>query len=593
MGISERQRFNTRGVFDNFRTFVACLLVSLLIHFGLQLGAFPDARNVLTLVGSDDAMRLMSIRDLLDGQGWFDKFQYRVIPPDGISLHWSRLLDAVMASIVQLFTSIVGRAGAEIWLTLLWPGLLFVIYLAAVAGFCLGSFSYSAASFGVLTAATLPMVNAAYFPFGRLDHHSIQVVFLVAAVALLAQPVGRLANGFAIGAITALSISVGLEMVVPFLLLGSILAFEFVMVRPAGHKRLLGFATGILLAAPLLFILDTPPSHLTAIECDRFSLPYLSGTLLASIGIVIAISLRNRCRSAPSRLALILVLAGLSGAIAFPYLQACSGGPFSGVSADLKSEVLDVVLENRSAFDLYRVSPELAASILVPHFLITVGVFWLLVVNKDKDVRALVILSVFLLLGLVGVAYQYRALSWGAALQPAALGVILASLVRKFKWIGMLASVILFVFVFSPAPFLRPLLQVEKNNSETNQTMADRDCQSVAVLSALNVLPQGLIMNPLNLGAFIIVHTEHDVLSAPYHRSADAMFNGMRPFSGNGAEAFALAMEMRPDYVVLCNSGHLGDVGSFRSRLLDGDIPAWLEEENLGSNSILVFRTKL
>lgn len=48
----------------------------------------------LVLPDTDDAMRLVQIRDLLAGQGWFDMSQHRLMPPNGAGMHWSRLVDA-------------------------------------------------------------------------------------------------------------------------------------------------------------------------------------------------------------------------------------------------------------------------------------------------------------------------------------------------------------------------------------------------------------------------------------------------------------------------------------------------------------------
>ncbi|HKC33385.1 MAG TPA: GtrA family protein, partial [Xanthobacteraceae bacterium] len=47
----------------------------------------------LTLGDTDDAMRLVQLRDFLGGQGWFDLHQPRLGPPVGYDSHWSRLID--------------------------------------------------------------------------------------------------------------------------------------------------------------------------------------------------------------------------------------------------------------------------------------------------------------------------------------------------------------------------------------------------------------------------------------------------------------------------------------------------------------------
>jgi hypothetical protein len=36
---------------------------------------------------TDSALRLVQVRDLLAGQGWFDTTQHRMNTPDGLSMH--------------------------------------------------------------------------------------------------------------------------------------------------------------------------------------------------------------------------------------------------------------------------------------------------------------------------------------------------------------------------------------------------------------------------------------------------------------------------------------------------------------------------
>ncbi|HLW92521.1 MAG TPA: hypothetical protein VKS78_14645, partial [Roseiarcus sp.] len=42
---------------------------------------------------TDDAMRMVEVRDWLAGQAWFDLHQYRLDPPGGVFMHWTRVLD--------------------------------------------------------------------------------------------------------------------------------------------------------------------------------------------------------------------------------------------------------------------------------------------------------------------------------------------------------------------------------------------------------------------------------------------------------------------------------------------------------------------
>src|SRR5581483_4863516 len=62
---------------------------------------------------TDDAMRLVQARDFLNGQGWYDTTQHRMNAPFGLPMHWSRLVDAGIASVYLLFRLGLDPAAAE------------------------------------------------------------------------------------------------------------------------------------------------------------------------------------------------------------------------------------------------------------------------------------------------------------------------------------------------------------------------------------------------------------------------------------------------------------------------------------------------
>ena len=63
--------------------------------------------------GPDDALRMVQVRDLLAGQGWYDLHQYRMTPPDGTLMHWSRLVDVPIAALVLFFSLFLEPPMAE------------------------------------------------------------------------------------------------------------------------------------------------------------------------------------------------------------------------------------------------------------------------------------------------------------------------------------------------------------------------------------------------------------------------------------------------------------------------------------------------
>ncbi|TIV65425.1 MAG: GtrA family protein, partial [Mesorhizobium sp.] len=75
---------------------------------------------------NDNLLRLVEVRDLLAGQGWFDLHQYRMGLEGGFVMHWSRLVDAPIAVIVLAASALTGsRPLAEDVAQVLWPALLF------------------------------------------------------------------------------------------------------------------------------------------------------------------------------------------------------------------------------------------------------------------------------------------------------------------------------------------------------------------------------------------------------------------------------------------------------------------------------------
>ena len=69
--------------------------------------------NAFGLGDTDDNMRIMQVRAWLHGQGWFDLRQYRLNPPHGANIHWSRLVDLPIAGLILTLRPLLGGVMAE------------------------------------------------------------------------------------------------------------------------------------------------------------------------------------------------------------------------------------------------------------------------------------------------------------------------------------------------------------------------------------------------------------------------------------------------------------------------------------------------
>src|SRR5882762_9764984 len=115
---------------------LAGALLALCLH---AAAGFPTL--AMTSGDNDSLLRLVEIRDLIGGQGWFDLQQYRMGPQGGFEMHWSRLVDAPIAAIILVVSAFTGKlATGETAALLVWPTLLmaatltFMLRLARAVG---------------------------------------------------------------------------------------------------------------------------------------------------------------------------------------------------------------------------------------------------------------------------------------------------------------------------------------------------------------------------------------------------------------------------------------------------------------------------
>ena len=93
---------------DLDRRCMTLILICWLVYAGWQVFAGWNQIRWLSPGDTDDNMRLAQVRAWLDGQSWYDLRQYRLNPPAGFDIHWSRLVDLPLAGLIlfiRLFTT--------------------------------------------------------------------------------------------------------------------------------------------------------------------------------------------------------------------------------------------------------------------------------------------------------------------------------------------------------------------------------------------------------------------------------------------------------------------------------------------------------
>src|SRR3954469_23350757 len=232
--------------------------------------------HFFALGDTDDNMRMMQVRGLLHGQGWFDLRQYRMNPPLGANIHWSRLVDLPIAGLILALRPFVGGAGAERWavaIAPLLPYLLLLFSLALTARRLLGPTAYPLAFLTLFFAGS---TNGMFMP-ERIDHHGWQLALLALSMSAIADP-KRVRGGLTLGISTALSLAIGLEMLIYIAVMGAAMAL-FWVADADERDRLRTYAVSLGGATALSFLCFASYANRAPV-CDALSPVWLSDVLL-------------------------------------------------------------------------------------------------------------------------------------------------------------------------------------------------------------------------------------------------------------------------------------------------------------------------
>jgi hypothetical protein len=548
---------------------------------------------------SDDATRLMLVRDLVTGRGWYDQKVLRIQPPDGVWLHWSRLLDGALAAPLWGLERLLRPAQAEFWLRLLWPLVLLLPMLLAARSLVRRFNPEPAQRFAAETAAAamalacLPLY--AQFHPGRIDHHNVQILlWLVAFAGAVGE--GRRSAALAGGAM-GLGLAIGLEAIVFEAAIAAFMAVRM-LVRPDEAPRTRAFALamgGVLCAA---FLVQTPPTRWGVSACDALGVNLSLG---AATGCALLVG-----ASFASGVILRIVLtftAGAAAAAACLALDpACAHGPFAAVDQRIFGIWLNGVQEMRSIPQLLQGDFATGLTLLIA--IISALAAWLaLGVLPGERTRPVYVLTGLMLV--IAAASTWGMLRMSSYLMWAAIpagATLAARLATRFSRTTPAPTVRLLLFGLAlapnaPAAPIVAAMRLAPHRSAVGAPVAAADdgCFRLEAYRELATLPSGLIVAETDLGAFVLVYTRNAVLAAPYHRADKGIIAAHAILSAPPERARWLARASGATYLLTCPAHGSRDDKAFESQslrtLLDaGQTPDWLTRLSSASSAVQIFR---
>lgn len=548
-----------------------------------------DAIQWFALGDTDDNLRIMQVRALLGGQDWYDLRQYRLDPPFGADIHWSRLVDLPIAGIKLALTPLTGPLTAERVAVALAPLLPMAVTMTTVAMIARRMLSPIAFPLAVAVLVLAPSLRGMWAPL-RIDHHGWQLALL--SVAMLALTDSKAARGGALlGLASALSLVIGLEMMLYLALAGA--AMVLMWIRNQGRATGLAAYGGSLAGGCALGYMLFASNANRAPVCDALSPVWLSA-MIAAGGLAVALALLSP-RSAWLRFGAAALGGGMIAA-AFAYFWPHCLGRLEGVSPEAEALWLSNV---REALPIYRHGARTTVIVASLPVIGLVGYAVMLWRNRTDELfftrwaalAGLATLAASLLLwqSRAGAAAQLLAVPGATALGWLILPRIFAS--RKLP-VRVAGTVLAFLLVSGLLTQNAARLLPQSANSRLKSVnRANNRCPTLAALRPIALLPKGYVLTFVDLGPRLIAVTHHDAVAGPYHRNDEDIVDVMKAFRGTPDAAHRTIRRRGIDYVLICPNLSESTIyaskakNGFYMQLNRGRVPDWLKRIPLPANS--------
>lgn len=592
--LSKRPKWLARGV-----SFQLALIGTLLIT-ALSFVSPPGIPN------SDDLLRLVTVRDLLAGQSWFDLTQYRLGLDQGTLMHWSRLVDAPIAAIVKMTVFLTGNEllGEKI-AQLIWPMVTLFLALLAVNIACI-RLKRPPMRGPATIVATAALLTIGVFGTGFLDHHNIQIalaLWLMTCLILGEKPVRY---HRAAGVIAVMMLAIGME-VMPYVAVACAWVTVNFLFGRLNSGAASAFGTALATASLAVFFATVGPAHYFNVYFDAFSIYHVTLCVVGGFGLAI---IAERAHSSGAKLFALGLLTIIIALILFYIFPEFIINPLSKLDPRLRAFWLDGVIETRSIFDLWQSDPFALLGIFGLASFGFLAALHIAVFNKG-DIRQFAALSLVMLISAIAVtAWQQRGMLFAAPFAILPLSYVLTTLRARYHetrshlaLIGMVSFGILSLNIFwwllganLAHYFLNaPTLQ------EQAASASPRDyCYGADVYDALSKEKTGVVLGATDIGANILLYTDHRALAGPYHRNMAGNLAMIDAMTASPLRAKSIVQRAGVTLIADCiNSADSVDFIEARpiglqAKLRQGAAPYWLEKiESTANDPLVLYRVKL
>ncbi len=575
---------------------------------------------------TDDATRLVMMRELLAGRGWWDQHWMRLQPPVGVWMHWSRLLDGGLAGLTLLFRLVLSPADAEYATRIVWPGLWIIpaawATLVSAKALAVSTGRHDRAQPAVIAATVLLLLNvslyASQFHSGRVDHHNAQIALTLVALAGALQPSHRRAWAVTAGIAGGVGLAIGLEALFFQALIAGSIALRFVL-DPGARRFVRSYGIALVAATVIAQGIQTPPDRWLVSACDAIGLNLVAGVVAGIVVLLPGMALSRR-RDSRFR-ALAVSLAGAAALGTYVGLDPhCLRGPFADVDPGIRAIWLDHVNEVANWSVLYQRDAGRAmtlAGAAVIGVVATLGLLWQ--PRRLMD-GAWWTTALCLALGLGVGAMAARMTAYALWFEIPPLAVAAAVLAMRYEsglagFAAIGAAVLLTpdgwgamaqigANQLASLQAARPATSAPVPAGKSTSKVAARPrpprdyCLNASSYDVLARAPKGLTVSEIDLGPFVMAHTPSSSLSGPYHRLSWGIMAARSVLSARGDAAYARARSLGVTYVLECPVHHRNAdrrglaPDALQAQLDRSAAPAWLEPMTALNAPVVIYRVR-
>lgn len=375
--------------------------------------------------GPDTWLRLTQVRDWISGGGFFDHTVRNTNAPfGGISTHWTRPMDALVAGLYYLMPEQSGvtplvAMDKRLMLAAAWLPAILCLLSVALLGSAAGRHFKHTQAMGCIAILLLISVFRYTSP-GDVDHHGLLAVLWCGALSLLLVNAPRMGTSLLLGALLGIMIWVSQE---SLLIVGAVFALmgAEALLLPQKARALFLAATGAAIIATAGLFVEIPADEIIARPMyDTLSVVQACLLWLTVAGTGLMALAFARLPSFGARMGVAAVLAGAIFGAQFLLYPKFFSGPLVDADPFIFTGFLPRIVEAQT---LFATKPGLILRIMMPPAL---AAFLLGIALRKQEIRPgkkrfLAVLAVLLGVTFILTLSQVR---WGYYMQAVSMVVV-------------------------------------------------------------------------------------------------------------------------------------------------------------------------